>query len=77
MTERILSKTQARVFIALAQQKAELQKQYQEIMDAEAEQAELLREKFGFPAGVQYQIRQNQDGDLVLFAPDAPTVAEE
>ena len=52
MSERILSKTQARVFIALAQQKAELQKQYQEISEAEAEQVELLREKFGLPEGV-------------------------
>jgi len=71
MTERILSKTQARVFIALAQQKAELQKQYQEIMDAEAEQVELLREKFELPEGV-YQLRQEPGGELVLFAPDPP-----
>ena len=76
MSERILSKTQARVFIALGQQKAELQKQYQEIMDAEAEQVELLREKFGLPEGV-YQLRQEPGGELVLFAPDVPTVEEE
>ena len=76
MTERILSKTQARVFIALAQQKAELQKAYQEISEAEAEQVELLREKFGFAEGV-YQLRQEPGGELVLFSQDPPEVEEE
>ena len=66
MVERILSKAQGRVFVALARQKQEIQETYQEIVDAEVEQVELLLERYGLPEGT-YHIRQERDGRLVLF----------
>jgi hypothetical protein len=63
--EQILSKAQARVFIALAQQRQELQGTFREILEAEHLQVEMLRKVFGLPDG-EYQIRQD-GGDLVLF----------
>lgn len=66
MIERKLSKTQVRIFVALAQQRAELQQQFQEVVEAEREQIEMLRKQYGLPEG-EYQIRQEQNGDVILF----------
>lgn len=63
--ERKLSKTQLRVFIGLAQQRQELQEVLQEILDAEEEQLEALRVRFGLPEG-KYALRQASK-DEVLF----------
>jgi hypothetical protein len=65
-TLQTLNKAQARVFIALAQQRQELQEAFREILDAEREQVEMLRARYGLPEGA-YQIRQEPDGTLVLF----------
>lgn len=65
--QRMLSKPQGRVFIALAQQRAELQAAFQEVLEAEREQIEMLRRKYDLPEGLDYQVRQEADGALVLF----------
>ena len=67
MIERKLSKTQKRIFIALSQQKQRLNEQFAEIVEAEQEQIEMLRQRYDLPEG-EYQLRQEQNGDLVLFA---------
>ena len=75
--ERKLSKSEVRVFIGLAQQRRELQAAFQEVAEAEQAQAELLRAHFGLPEG-QYQVRQEQNGDVVLFRVEqAVDVAQE
>jgi hypothetical protein len=66
MIERKLSKTQVTVFAALAQQRAELQQQFQRAVEAEREQIEMLRKQYGLPEG-EYQIRQEQNGDVIMF----------
>ena len=66
MIERKLSKTQGRIFIALAQQRQELQQAFREIVGAEREQIELLRQHYGLPDG-QYRLRQEQNGDVVMY----------
>ena len=71
MIERTLSKTQKRIFVALSQQKQRLNEQFAEIVEAEQEQIEMLRVKYGLPEG-EYQLRQEQNGDLVLFAVPEP-----
>ena len=68
MIQRTLSKVQGRVFVALAQQKAELQRAFQEIVEAETEQIAMLREKYELPEGLKYSVRQEGDGAIVLFA---------
>lgn len=69
--QRKLSKTQARVFIALAQQRRELQAAWQEVQQAEGEQVEMLRRHYDLPEG-EYRLRQDEDGSLSLVrAPDA------
>jgi hypothetical protein len=75
MIQRTLSKTQGRVFVALSQQKAELQRAYQEIQEAEAEQVEMLRVKYDLPEG-RYSIRQEAGGEIVLFAVPEPEKAK-
>jgi hypothetical protein len=78
MIERKLSKTQVRIFVALSQQRAELQQQFQEIVEAEREQIEMLRKQYGLPEG-EYQIRQEQNGDVIMFMQpeDKPADAED
>lgn len=77
MIERKLSKTQSRVFMALAAQKQELQQAFQEVVTAEQEQIEMLRAKYDLPEG-DYQLRQEQDGTVVMFAmPEEAEEAEE
>jgi len=65
--ERTLSKTQKRVFAALSQQKQELMQAFQEVNEAEQEQIEMLRERYDLPKG-EYRIRQDGNGDVILFA---------
>lgn len=65
--EQKLTKAQAHVFIALAQQKAELNRVFKEILDAEAEQMELLRVHYQLAEGT-YDLRQEKDGSLLLFS---------
>jgi len=79
MIERKLSKAQTRVFLALAQQRQELQNLLNEIVGAEREQIELLRQHYGLPEG-QYRLRQEQNGDVVMYRvqePGAEPEAEE
>jgi hypothetical protein len=78
MIERKLSKTQIRIFVALSQQRAELQQQFQEVVEAEREQIEMLRKQYDLPEG-EYQIRQEQNGDVVMFMQpeDKPADPEE
>jgi len=71
MVERILSKTQKRIFVALAQQRAELQDAFQEVAEAERDQIEMLRERYGMPEGT-YQLRQENDGRVVLYRQAEP-----
>ena len=66
MIERKLSKAQTRVFLALAQQRQELQNLLNEIAGAEREQIELLRQHYSLPEGV-YRLRQEPDGSVVLY----------
>jgi hypothetical protein len=55
-----LSQSQIGVFIMLAQKKADIQKKYQEIVDIENEQVEMVGKFYDFPSG-QYYIRQVGD----------------
>ncbi len=66
MIERKLSKGQARVFYGLQQQRMELEHAFQEVMDAEREQVEMLRKMYELPKG-DYLVRREADGDLVMF----------
>jgi len=66
MIERKLSKTQGRIFIALAQQRQELQQAFREIVEAEQEQIELLRQHYDLPEG-QYRLRQEENGDVIMY----------
>ena len=75
MIERKLSKTQIRVFAALAQQRAELQAAFQEVVEAEKEQIETLRRHFGLPDG-EYRLRQDPSGDVALYAVATPVKEE-
>jgi hypothetical protein len=65
MIERKLSKSQGRVFLALHQQKMELQAAYQEVIAAEGEQIEMLRKHFELPEG-EYIVKNTADGGLVM-----------
>ena len=76
MIERKLSKSQTRVFLALAQQRQELQNLLNEIVGAEREQIELLRQHYDLPEG-QYRLRQEQNGDVVLYRANDPAKNEE
>jgi len=75
MIQRTLSKAQGRVFIALAQQKAELQQAFKEVLEAEQEQVEMLRVRYGLPEG-RYSIRQEAGGEIVLFVVPEPEKAQ-
>lgn len=66
MVERTLSKTQRKVFEALSNEATRLQKEFQEVARAQAEQVELLRIKFDLPKG-EYNVRQKPTGEIVLF----------
>jgi len=76
MIERKLSKTETRVFLALAQQHQELQNLLNEIVSAERDQIELLRQHYGLPEG-QYRLRQEKNGDVVLYRANDPAKDEE
>lgn len=75
MIERKLSNPQVRIFMALSGQRMELQKQFQEILDAEKEQIEMLRKHFELPEG-EYQIRQEPTGDVIMFLVEPEKEAE-
>jgi hypothetical protein len=66
MIERKLSKGQARVFYALNQQRVELEHAFQEVIEAEREQIEMLRKMYELPEG-EYQVKSEADGSLVMF----------
>jgi hypothetical protein len=63
--EKKLTESQVRVFVALAEQKAKVQQEFERILEAEQEQVELLRAAFGFPDG-EYTLRQSDDGVMLL-----------
>jgi hypothetical protein len=67
MTEKKLTKSQARVFFMLHQQKQELTRAYQEIVEVEREQIEMVRKLHGLPEG-PCLVRQEADGSLILAA---------
>lgn len=69
--ERTLSKTQKRIFVGLSQQRQEAIQALQEINEAQNEQIEMLRQKYDLPEG-EYQIRQERNGDVVMFAVPKP-----
>lgn len=66
MIQRTLSKTQKRVFVALSRQKDELGQAFQEVLEAEKEQIEMLRKHFDLPEG-RYDLRQEDDGSVVIY----------
>ena len=75
--ERKLSKPQKRIFVGLSQQRLEAIQAIQEVEDAEREQIEMLRVKYGLPEG-EYKVRQNKGtGDLILYAVPQPSEDEE
>jgi hypothetical protein len=77
MIERRLSKTQIRIFVALARERQRLQEEFQDIAEAENEQIEMLRQKYSLPEG-RYQVRSDPDGSAVIFrAPDPPAEADD
>jgi len=75
MIERKLSKPQTRVFIALARQRNELQAAFQEVLDAEKDQIEMLREHYELPEG-EYQVQLSPDGEAVLRFVEPPKEPE-
>jgi hypothetical protein len=75
MIERKLSKTQKRIFVALAQQGQELQEALLEVAEAEREQMEILRTRYELPEGT-YKLRQEQNGDVVMYRQADPEPEE-
>jgi hypothetical protein len=59
-----LSKSQIKIFMILSQQKREIQRKMQEIVEAEDEQVKMIAKYFDFPDG-NYQIIQ--DGEEVFI----------
>ena len=76
MIERKLSKVQIRTFVGLTQQREETQQIFREIAEAQAEQVEMLRVKYDLPEG-KYQIRQEKNGDVLLFKVAKPATPVE
>lgn len=66
MIERKLSKPQIRIFSGLSAQRAQLQHAFQEVLQAEQEQIEMLRVKYELPGG-EYKLRQERNGEVVMF----------
>lgn len=75
MIERKLSKTQARVFYALKQQRVEIEQAFQEVIEAEREQVEMLRKMYELPEG-KYLVKSEADGSLVMFMQPQDKAAE-
>ena len=65
MIEQKLSKGQARIFFALQQQRMEIEKVFNEVLEAEQEQIEMLRKMYDLPKG-QYLVKSEADGGLVM-----------
>ena len=78
MIERKLSKAQGRVFFALQQQRVEIEHTFQEVLEAEQEQIEMLRKMYELPEG-EYLVKSEADGSLVMFMQpkDQPAGPEE
>lgn len=66
MVKQKLSKGQTRIFVALHQQRVEIEHAFQEIIEAEREQVEMLRKIYELPEG-EYLVRSEADGSLVMF----------
>jgi len=64
MTQQKLSKAEMRAFIGLAQQRQELQEAFAEIVEAERQQIEFLRQKYELPEAL-YEVRQTADGVMM------------
>ena len=65
MIERKLSKGQGRIFFALQQQRMEIEKAFNEVLEAEQEQIEMLRKIYDLPEG-KYLVKKKEDGSLVM-----------
>lgn len=57
--EKQLSKGQVHILMILNQQKNELQKQFQELVEFENEQIEMIANYYNFPQNEKCQLRQN------------------
>lgn len=60
-----LTNSQTRVLIGLSQQRMELQKQFEEINEAETEYLEMLKNKHNLKNG-EYRLEQKEDGIYIV-----------
>ena len=74
--EKQLSNSQIYILMMLNQQKNELQKQFQEIINIENEQIKMIAKYFDFPKEKEYSIRQNEDKIFIYFDEEDKKVIE-